>query len=173
MTRFCPTLHEWNVNYWYDSSSMLLRKLHVMAITVYLTTHAWLKSLPFLVIMFLILPHFPLAGSFCGTPLHHAAKKGLEQTVHLLLTHGGIPWSIYMKCFIHLSWIVVVLLNSSSCSQSFHTKWWLQYCPWIGKRKGPCECRAGHRGMLCTGCPTVHVVLMEKYSFWLFHIFLI
>jgi ankyrin repeat protein len=29
-------------------------------------------------------------GSFCGTPLHHAAKKGLEQTVHLLLTHGGI-----------------------------------------------------------------------------------
>ena len=118
-------------------------------------------------------PHFPLAGSFCGTPLHHAAKKGLEQTVHLLLTHGGIPWSIYMKCFIHLSWILVVLLSAYSCSQSFHTKWWLQYCPWIGKRKGPCECCTGHRGMLCTGCPTVHVVLMEKYSFWLFHIFLI
>jgi len=31
-------------------------------------------------------------GSFCGTPLHHAAKKGLEQTVHLLLTHGANPF---------------------------------------------------------------------------------
>jgi hypothetical protein len=66
---------------------------------------------------------------------------------------------IYMKCCIPFSWIVVVLLNAYSCSQSFHTKWWLQYCPWIGKRKGPCECRTGHRGMLFTGCPTVHIVL--------------
>ncbi|KAF8690839.1 hypothetical protein HU200_041236 [Digitaria exilis] len=31
-------------------------------------------------------------GSFCGTPLHHAAKKGLEPTVHLLLTHGANPF---------------------------------------------------------------------------------
>lgn len=32
---------------------------------------------------------FYSAGSYCGTALHHAAKKGLEQTVHLLLSHGG------------------------------------------------------------------------------------
>ncbi|RCV10541.1 hypothetical protein SETIT_2G119800v2 [Setaria italica] len=31
-------------------------------------------------------------GSHCGTALHHAAKKGLEQTVHLLLTHGANPF---------------------------------------------------------------------------------
>lgn len=28
-------------------------------------------------------------GSHAGTPLHHAAKKGLEQTVNLLLAYGG------------------------------------------------------------------------------------
>lgn len=33
---------------------------------------------------------FCTVGCHAGTPLHHAAKKGLEQTVHLLLSHGGI-----------------------------------------------------------------------------------
>lgn len=31
-------------------------------------------------------------GSHCGTALHHAAKKGLQQTVHLLLSHGANPF---------------------------------------------------------------------------------
>lgn len=29
-------------------------------------------------------------GRNAGTPLHHAAKRGLEQTVKLLLSHGGM-----------------------------------------------------------------------------------
>ncbi|XP_074377639.1 uncharacterized protein LOC141719155 isoform X1 [Apium graveolens] len=28
-------------------------------------------------------------GQHAGTPMHHAAKRGLEQTVKLLLSHGG------------------------------------------------------------------------------------
>jgi ankyrin repeat protein len=51
---------------------------------------------------------FLLVGSHNGTALHHAAKKGLELTVHLLLSHGGIPFS--RPCLIFL------LL------QSFHSK---------------------------------------------------
>ncbi|WVZ62930.1 hypothetical protein U9M48_012620 [Paspalum notatum var. saurae] len=31
-------------------------------------------------------------GSHCGTALHHAAKKGLDQTVHFLLSHGANPF---------------------------------------------------------------------------------
>lgn len=31
-------------------------------------------------------------GSHCGTALHHAAKKGLDQIVHLLLSHGANPF---------------------------------------------------------------------------------
>lgn len=45
---------------------------------------------------------FYSAGSYCGTALHHAAKKGLEQTVHLLLSHGGtivyIQHTIFLPC---------------------------------------------------------------------------
>lgn len=29
------------------------------------------------------------SGRHAGTPLHHAAKRGLENTVKLLLSHGG------------------------------------------------------------------------------------
>jgi ankyrin repeat protein len=47
-----------------------------------------------------------LPGSHCGTALHHAAKKGLQQTVHLLLSHGG---NSDMKHFITLLFIVVDL----------------------------------------------------------------
>lgn len=32
---------------------------------------------------------FSLEGRHAGTPLHHAAKRGLDQTVKLLLSHGG------------------------------------------------------------------------------------
>ncbi|XP_006657658.1 probable E3 ubiquitin-protein ligase XBOS34 [Oryza brachyantha] len=37
-------------------------------------------------------------GSYCGTALHHAAKKGLEQTVHLLLSHGANPYITNDDC---------------------------------------------------------------------------
>lgn len=37
-------------------------------------------------------------GSYCGTALHHAAKKGLEQTVHLLLSHGANPFITNDDC---------------------------------------------------------------------------
>jgi ankyrin repeat protein len=33
--------------------------------------------------------HLLLAGRHAGTPLHHAVKRGLEQTVKLLLSSGG------------------------------------------------------------------------------------
>jgi len=32
-------------------------------------------------------------GSHGGTPLHHAAKRGLDQAVNLLLSNGGISTS--------------------------------------------------------------------------------
>lgn len=31
-------------------------------------------------------------GRNAGTPLHHAAKKGLEDIVNLLLSHGGVQF---------------------------------------------------------------------------------
>ncbi|KAJ6828865.1 putative E3 ubiquitin-protein ligase XBOS34 [Iris pallida] len=34
------------------------------------------------------------AGSHAGTPLHHAAKRGLDQTVNLLLSHGANPFVV-------------------------------------------------------------------------------
>ncbi|XP_074583010.1 putative E3 ubiquitin-protein ligase XBOS34 [Curcuma longa] len=37
-------------------------------------------------------------GSHAGTPLHHAAKKGCEQTVHLLLSHGANPFVLNDDC---------------------------------------------------------------------------
>ncbi|XP_008802134.4 putative E3 ubiquitin-protein ligase XBAT34 isoform X2 [Phoenix dactylifera] len=37
-------------------------------------------------------------GGHAGTPLHHAAKKGLEQTVHLLLSHGANPFIMNDDC---------------------------------------------------------------------------
>ncbi|XP_062187168.1 probable E3 ubiquitin-protein ligase XBOS34 [Phragmites australis] len=37
-------------------------------------------------------------GSHCGTALHHAAKKGLEQTVHLLLSHRANPFITNDDC---------------------------------------------------------------------------
>ncbi|XP_072988922.1 probable E3 ubiquitin-protein ligase XBOS34 isoform X2 [Typha latifolia] len=37
-------------------------------------------------------------GRFRGTPLHHAAKRGLEQTVHLLLSHGANPFIVNDDC---------------------------------------------------------------------------
>uniref|UniRef100_A0A0A9DG92 Uncharacterized protein n=2 Tax=Arundo donax TaxID=35708 RepID=A0A0A9DG92_ARUDO len=37
-------------------------------------------------------------GSHCGTALHHAAKKGLEQTVHFLLSHGANPFITNDDC---------------------------------------------------------------------------
>ncbi|KAK3126926.1 hypothetical protein QOZ80_7AG0565310 [Eleusine coracana subsp. coracana] len=38
-------------------------------------------------------------GSYFGTALHHAAKKGLEQTVHLLLSHGANPFITNDDCY--------------------------------------------------------------------------
>ncbi|KAL6639428.1 hypothetical protein ACP70R_023158 [Stipagrostis hirtigluma subsp. patula] len=38
-------------------------------------------------------------GSHCGTALHHAAKKGLDQTVHLLLSHGANPFITNDDCY--------------------------------------------------------------------------
>lgn len=38
--------------------------------------------------LFLNVSNFIL-GSHAGTPLHHAAKRGLDHTVKLLLLHGG------------------------------------------------------------------------------------
>lgn len=38
-------------------------------------------------------------GSYAGTPLHHAAKKGCEQTVHLLLSYGGQLYCYYFMFF--------------------------------------------------------------------------
>lgn len=49
----------------------------------------------FLFILFNGCP-FQIAGSHFGTALHHAAKKGLEQTVHLLLSNGGIILAEYI-----------------------------------------------------------------------------
>ncbi|XP_062189679.1 probable E3 ubiquitin-protein ligase XBOS34 isoform X2 [Phragmites australis] len=37
-------------------------------------------------------------GSHCGTALHHAAKKGLEKTVHLLISHGANPFITNDNC---------------------------------------------------------------------------
>ncbi|XP_042379416.1 probable E3 ubiquitin-protein ligase XBOS34 isoform X2 [Zingiber officinale] len=37
-------------------------------------------------------------GSYAGTPLHHAAKKGCEQMVHLLLSHGANPCVLNDDC---------------------------------------------------------------------------
>ncbi|KAJ3678503.1 hypothetical protein LUZ60_002306 [Juncus effusus] len=37
-------------------------------------------------------------GSFAGTPLHHAAKKGIEPTVLLLLSHGVNPFIMNDDC---------------------------------------------------------------------------
>ncbi|CAL9752561.1 unnamed protein product [Musa acuminata subsp. burmannicoides] len=37
-------------------------------------------------------------GCHAGTPLHHAAKKGLEQTVHLLISNGANPFIMNDDC---------------------------------------------------------------------------
>lgn len=37
-------------------------------------------------------------GSHAGTPLHHAAKRGLEDTVNLLLSHGANPLVMNDDC---------------------------------------------------------------------------
>ncbi|CAL9756551.1 unnamed protein product [Musa acuminata subsp. burmannicoides] len=37
-------------------------------------------------------------GCHAGTPLHHAAKRGLEQTVHLLLSNGANPFIMNDDC---------------------------------------------------------------------------
>lgn len=37
-----------------------------------------------------LIPLYTSLGRHAGTPLHHAAKRGLEQTVKLLLSHRGI-----------------------------------------------------------------------------------
>lgn len=34
-------------------------------------------------------PFFRILGRHAGTALHHAAKRGLQSTVKLLLVHGG------------------------------------------------------------------------------------
>lgn len=38
-------------------------------------------------LLFLLMMHLGRNG---GTPLHHAAKRGLENIVNLLLAHGGM-----------------------------------------------------------------------------------
>lgn len=35
-------------------------------------------------------------GREAGTPLHHAAKRGLDQTVKLLLSKGGLSYLFHM-----------------------------------------------------------------------------
>jgi ankyrin repeat protein len=37
-------------------------------------------------------------GRHAGTPLHHAAKRGLENTVKLLLSHGANPLVLNDDC---------------------------------------------------------------------------
>ncbi|URE01607.1 Ankyrin repeat [Musa troglodytarum] len=37
-------------------------------------------------------------GCHAGTPLHHAAKKGLEQTVHLVISNGANPFIMNDDC---------------------------------------------------------------------------
>lgn len=39
------------------------------------------------------------SGRHAGTPLHHAAKRGLESIVKLLLRHGGIFKCLYISNF--------------------------------------------------------------------------
>lgn len=34
-------------------------------------------------------------GRHAGTPLHHAAKRGLDQTVKVLLARGGMSYYSY------------------------------------------------------------------------------
>lgn len=55
-------------------------------------------------------------GRHAGTPLHHAAKRGLERTVSLFLVHGG--------GLIFFSLIYLTLLNNQ---QSYH----LKYVNWL------------------------------------------
>ncbi|KAJ4805679.1 RING/U-box superfamily protein [Rhynchospora pubera] len=41
-------------------------------------------------------------GRYSGTPLHHAARKGLERTVRLLLSHGANPFIVNNNCLMPL-----------------------------------------------------------------------
>lgn len=61
-------------------------------------------------------------GSHAGTPLHHAAKKGLTQTVELLLSHGANPLVMNDDCQTALDlartrghWNVVRLIETRIC----------------------------------------------------------
>lgn len=60
---------------------------------------------------------FLASARHAGTPLHHAAKRGLENTVKLLLTHGGkclssllqldeCEFNVYLFC-LYLIWLIL------------------------------------------------------------------
>lgn len=46
-----------------------------------------------------------LIGRHAGTPLHHAAKRGLESIVKLLLLHGG------MTLFLHVAKYLTIAVD--------------------------------------------------------------
>jgi len=51
------------------------------------------------------------SGRHAGTPLHHAAKRGLENTVKLLLSHGGKCLSSHTTRWMWGQWILMVSLS--------------------------------------------------------------
>ena len=77
-----------------------------------------------------------ISGCNAGTPLHHAAKRDLENTVKLLLSHGGkffkslscqfsdrkVLLAVYLWCFIYI-YIMVFLLaaNPLALNDDFQT----------------------------------------------------
>ncbi|KAF3335627.1 putative E3 ubiquitin-protein ligase XBOS34 [Carex littledalei] len=73
-------------------------------------------------------------GSHAGTPLHHAAKKGLEQTVNLLLAYGANPFIMNDDCCTALDLArekghinVVRAIESRICL----------FCGWLRENYGP------------------------------------
>jgi energy-converting hydrogenase Eha subunit C len=47
-------------------------------------------------------------GRHAGTPLHHAAKRGLESIVKLLLLHGGMVKCLYKSSGLTISIFLVL-----------------------------------------------------------------
>ncbi|KAJ3688933.1 hypothetical protein LUZ61_018097 [Rhynchospora tenuis] len=78
-------------------------------------------------------------GSHAGTPLHHAAKKGLEQTVHLLMSNGANPFIMNDDCHTPLDLArekghvnVVRAMEERMCL----------FCGWLRENYEPCYLEA-------------------------------